>query len=235
MSAARASAIACDPPSATTHPLRVPGDDQHQPDRAASSDGRGDRSRVRRCRTRVPGRLGAPQPRARAAAGSTAVAPKRANVDRMSRDAQHRLRSVGEQVVEPRDHRREQPTPAPAVASEAVRGAVDRSVQNAGRSVVQRMGTVDRRLQPASRPSEARSSSARNGDAAAIGWTAEQWSCTRPGTIICELRVPPPIVSLASSTVTSSPARASRAAAASPFGPPPTTIAEVTPSRLHTP
>ena len=46
------------------------------------------------------------------------------------------------------------------------------------------------------------------GDAAAIGWNAEQWSSTSPGTIASELRVPPPIVSAASRTVTATPARA---------------------------
>ena len=34
MSAASASAIACEPPSATTHPLACAGDEQHQPDGA---------------------------------------------------------------------------------------------------------------------------------------------------------------------------------------------------------
>jgi len=42
------------------------------------------------------------------------------------------------------------------------------------------------------------------------------------------LRVPPPIVSAASSTVTSTPALAKWTAAANPFGPLPTTMADVT-------
>jgi hypothetical protein len=50
------------------------------------------------------------------------------------------------------------------------------------------------------------------------------------------VRVPPPIVSAASSTVTSTPSRASAAAHPRPFGPVPTTIALVTtPVRVRGP
>ena len=48
---------------------------------------------------------------------------------------------------------------------------------------------------------------------------AEQTSCTKPGSVSSAERAPPPIVSLASSTSTERPARASAIAAASPFGP----------------
>src|ERR1700692_3793123 len=54
---------------------------------------------------------------------------------------------------------------------------------------------------------------------------AEQWSCNRPGMIASPVRVPPPMSSAASSTVTSTPAFARVIAAARPFGPAPTTIA----------
>ena len=60
---------------------------------------------------------------------------------------------------------------------------------------------------------------------------AEQWSCSSPGTIASLVRVPPPISSAASSTVTSTPGRARVTAAASPLGPPPTTIAVLMPLR----
>ena len=59
----------------------------------------------------------------------------------------------------------------------------------------------------------------------AIGWNAEQWSCSRPGRMASLERAPPPISSAASSTVTCTPSRARATAAASPLGPPPTTIA----------
>ena len=66
----------------------------------------------------------------------------------MARYPQDRLGGVGEQVVEPRRHRLEHPTPPLTVAPQAVGGPFDRSTQHAGRTVVQRMGAVDRRLQP---------------------------------------------------------------------------------------
>ena len=78
-----------------------------------------------------------------------------------------------------------------------------------------------------SRPWRSSSSDCRNGDPTAIGWTAEQRSCTSPGTVSSPLRVPPPMVSSASSTVTASPSRARATAQASPFGPEPTTIASL--------
>ena len=68
-------------------------------------------------------------------------------------------------------------------------------------------------------------SPARNCEPTAIGWIAEQWSCSRPGMIASLVRVPPPISSAASRTVTWRPALARATAAARPFGPAPTTIA----------
>ncbi len=66
---------------------------------------------------------------------------------------------------------------------------------------------------------------ARNGDATPNGCIAEQTSCLSPGTVSSAVLVPPPMSSAASSTVTATPARASVTAAASPFGPEPTTTA----------
>ena len=90
------------------------------------------------------------------------------------------------------------------------------------------MGEVD--LGPAPLESVALEVRASRGTATptAIGWIAEQWSCSTPGTVSSALRVPPPIVSAASSTVTATPSRASATAQASPFGPEPTTIAVLT-------
>src|SRR4051794_28301833 len=56
------------------------------------------------------------------------------------------------------------------------------------------------------------------------GCTLEQVSCTNPGAVRVSDRMPPPGVSAASYTTTDNPARASTIAAASPFGPAPTTI-----------
>ena len=81
-----------------------------------------------------------------------------------------------------------------------------------------------------SRPWRARSAPWKNGDTAASGWTAEHTSCTKPGSVSAALRVPPPIVSAPSSTSTERPAAAHVMAAASPFGPEPTTTTSTTPS-----
>ena len=58
-----------------------------------------------------------------------------------------------------------------------------------------------------------------------MGWNAEQWSWSTPGTVSSLLLVPPPMWSAASSTSTSMPCWARRTAAASPLGPEPTTTA----------
>src|SRR5204863_1046551 len=78
-----------------------------------------------------------------------------------------------------------------------------------------------------SRPCRSSASERRNGEPTAIGWTAEQRSCTSPGTVSSPLRAPPPMSSSASRTVTSRPSRASATAAASPLGPAPTTLTEL--------
>src|SRR5262245_25038803 len=62
-------------------------------------------------------------------------------------------------------------------------------------------------------------------DAAASGWKELQVSCTKSGDRLRSLRTAPPTVSCASSSSTCHPASASRFAATSPLGPPPTTTA----------
>ena len=81
--------------------------------------------------------------------------------------------------------------------------------------------------QPQDSPCSSRFRLRKNGDAIAVGCPAEQTSWTRPGTVSSAERMPPPISSFASRTVTSSPACASTIAAASPFGPEPITTAVV--------
>src|SRR5215210_7074971 len=58
---------------------------------------------------------------------------------------------------------------------------------------------------------------------------AEPRSWMKPGSVVSAERVPPPTVSLASSTATERPLRASSTAAARPFGPAPTTTASYAP------
>ncbi len=79
-----------------------------------------------------------------------------------------------------------------------------------------------------SSPWRSRSTERMNGEAVAIGWKAEQWSWRTPGTVSSDVRVPPPISSAASMTVTFRPLRASSTAPASPLGPAPTTQASLT-------
>ena len=78
-----------------------------------------------------------------------------------------------------------------------------------------------------SRPWRSSPSEFRNGEPTAIGCTAEQWSCSSPGTVSSLVFVPPPIASSASSTVTRTPSSASVTALARPLGPEPTTTAVV--------
>ena len=56
-----------------------------------------------------------------------------------------------------------------------------------------------------STPNRARSRSRKNGDAVEVPWTVEQMSWTKPGSVSSPLRIPPPIVALASYTTHRSP------------------------------
>ena len=79
-----------------------------------------------------------------------------------------------------------------------------------------------------SRPWRSRPSEVSDGAPGAIGCAAEQSSCSRPGRVSSLVRVPPPIVSAASITVTDTPRVASAAAQARPLGPAPTMMAVLT-------
>ena len=72
----------------------------------------------------------------------------------------------------------------------------------------------------------------RNGEPRPSGWIAEQTSWRNPGSVSASVRAPPPIVDAASSTRTERPACAMAIAAASPFGPEPTTIASTSRSAI---
>ena len=65
----------------------------------------------------------------------------------------------------------------------------------------------------------------KNGEASAIGCTADPKSCRNPGSVSGRVRAPPPGCGSASNTSTRSPACASTMAAARPFGPAPITTA----------
>ena len=78
-----------------------------------------------------------------------------------------------------------------------------------------------------STPCSSSGSVERNGEATASGWMAEHTSCLKPGSVSSAVRIPPPSSSARSTTCTDTPSCASAIAAASPFGPEPTTIASV--------
>ena len=109
-------------------------------------------------------------------------------------------------------------SPRPAAVSSTERSST------AARPVVERMGERRRRVDPLQAVLLERQR-AEERRATAIGWIAEQTSWQKPGSVSSAVRIPPPTVSAASSTCTERPARASTIAAASPFGPAPTTTA----------
>ncbi len=80
-----------------------------------------------------------------------------------------------------------------------------------------------------SRPCRSSASGSRAGEPIASACTAEHSSWSRPGRVSSLVRVPPPISSAASITVTPTPRVASVAAQARPFGPAPTTTASLMP------
>ncbi len=130
------------------HPASgVPRHDQHQPDGAGHREVES-RERVR-CHA-GPERLGLLRPPHATQGGrrqhrAGAEARQR---QRMARHSQDGLRDIGEQVVEARRHRLEQSAPTLTVAPEVFRGQFERSTHHARRTVVERMGTVHRRLRP---------------------------------------------------------------------------------------
>ena len=146
-SAAKAEAIACEPPSRHHPSLGVRGDDQHQPDRAGHrpiEPGEGMRGhagpqRLGLLRLPLPGQGGRRQHRR-----GTETSQRQ----RVSRDPKDRLRSVGEQGVEVRRHRLEHPPPSLAVTTQSLDRPIHRSIERTGRTVVERMGAVHFGLQP---------------------------------------------------------------------------------------
>ena len=85
-----------------------------------------------------------------------------------------------------------------AIAAEPRRPSVERSVQHAGRSVVERVGAVDLGLQPReARPRQVEPGEKRRRRRRSDG-PPSSGRASSPGTISSELRTPPPIVSLAS-------------------------------------
>ena len=158
-------------------------------------------------------------------AGSPARSPNRAIRTRVAGPAQHRAEHVAEQLVEATDQRPEDTRARPCRPVPGRRRS--RRASGPSRPRVPSSSGCARSISGwrQTRPCSASGSEERNGDETPNGCTAEQTSCSRPGTVSSAVRVPPPIVSSPSSTVTERPACASATAAASPLGPEPTTTA----------
>src|SRR5712692_11093078 len=100
----------------------------------------------------------------------------------MTRDARDRPERVGEKLVPARRERREELAPRVAIGAEPRRGRLDRALHDDRGAVVERMGERRvgmRPMQPVLREREA----VEEGEAAAMGWKAEQTSWTKPGRV----------------------------------------------------
>ena len=87
--------------------------------------------------------------RASVVAGSVADRAEARQQQRVPRHADDGLGGVRDQVVEVRRTRLEQPAPPPAVDTQALDRAIDRPMEHPGRTAVERVDAVDRRLPPA--------------------------------------------------------------------------------------
>ena len=140
------------------------------------------------------------------------------HVERAEQVRQQRRRGV--------DHPAEQVAVRVAVAAQPAGRLVDVAAEQDRGAVVERVAER-RRRSIQRRPCAARAGwrSAKNGEIRPKTWIELQTSWTKPGSVSSAERDPPPGSSAASRTVTRRPARASVIAAASPFGPEPTTTA----------
>jgi len=217
--------MARDPPLATGQPNAWQASIRAQP----TDELIGLFSGLKACAATPPKRArasGVLQERARIDAGAAAGMPKRARrsgcLGRWTIGAKmSSSRSSKWADEEPNTRRQARPSsPSPRAVS-----SIDRTITPALPSSSGCARSISAKSH--SRPCFARSRELRKGEPAAIGWVAEQSSCRSPGTVSSLVRVPPPIVSAASRTVTPTPFRASSTAQASPLGPEPTTIASL--------
>jgi len=219
--AASASAIRCEPPRAIGQPAAWAA----PPSMSANEDVSGASRGKKECAARPAMSARARSPRkGRRPEGSTARTPKRP-----SSSGWRGMRSIGPSASPSRSWNRwtRGPTTRRYAGASAPRpfavSSTERTSTTAlppGKGCASGMsGWIH------SSPRSARGSRAKKGEAAAIGWIAEQMSCRKPGSVNAALRVPPPMVGSASSMRTRRPARASSMAAESPFGPLPTTTA----------
>ena len=218
-SAASASVIDRDPPSATGHPWRWPAARMPMPDRRGhrvvqGPEGvRGDPAeqgpRLVGVRTTWPRWMRAARWAHRTGPASAGGAGTRSSGPMMSSARSSKL--ADGHPNSPRQRDPSAPRPAAVWLDGAVQHARRCRRRAGGRSRSRATASAAR-----SAPGRGRSE---NGEPTAIGWIAEQWSCSRPGTISSLVRVPPPISSAASSTVTCDAGLARAIGGGQPVGP----------------
>ena len=179
------------------------------------------RPRLGRCGT--PGRASTP--------GSTVGAPNRASVSGWcgTRSSGPMMSSAS---ASKRADGRPNSAPPPGAVGAEPGGGVARPSGAAPRRCRRRAGARSRSPASASAarsgPGPARS---RNGEPTAIGWIAEQWSCSRPGSDrLAGAGAAADLVGGLEHGDLRRPRLARATAAASPLGPPPTTVAVLMPA-----
>ena len=195
-SAASASASRCEPPRATGHPTACAEHREQQTEAARSAARRAaDRVRGHARRTAPAPRSVAEAPRPRPRPSAAPARPKRASANgwRGSRERPEqgrrsgvasRRRAAPSACGRPRRPRPEGRRPSPSPSAPARPPSRRRA---GGRAAI--VGCTS------STPISASGRVRKNGDAGASGWTAEQTSCTKPGSVSSAERAPPPTVS----------------------------------------
>ncbi len=223
-----ASVRRCAPPSTTGQPTACAAAPSTRPKAALAGDSRG----------AIPWAASAPNSAragasrkasvARAAAGSSAAGPNRAAETgwRGSRGtgpiAQGMTRSTSRATGATSARQAGPSRPSPAAVSSTSRWS---STARSGASRCA-AGTAAWARRTSSGPDAAPAPRARKkGEMSAVATTVAHGSWTNPGSVRAADRRPPPGTAAPSMTRTATPARASVIAAASPFGPLPTTIA----------
>ena len=199
-----ASAIRCEPPRASGQPNACAISPRTSPAAALIGLVSGIMECASHTGEQPSSPLGLEPPIGQAVRGAQPREPESRRGERMPRSSQG-PEQVADDRVRGAGERPHQPAIALRIGSQALRRRLDGALQDRRGAVVERVGERGRRMDSSS-PCSARGSSRRNGDPSAIGCIAEQTSWTKPGRVSSAERIPPPIVSFASSTSTDRPA-----------------------------
>ena len=227
---ASARAIEADPPSATGHSSTCPVRQNTSPTAAVRLRSRGRiecaAQPAKSARARSPRK----RPRARPVAERIAARPKR-SMRSGCLGIRSGPRMSSRRPCGSREQGREEALVGARVGAERARRLGERPAQQ-HRGLDRRAdGPRTREAGPSAARAPRAASVRKKGERIPIGWHAEHTSWRNPGSVSSLVRVPPPGSSRPSSTTTDAPSRASATAAASPFGPEPTTTASA--SRGH--